>query len=148
MYYVGDTANGAHSRSVHVASPARFQICNSTTTFTQIEEHCVKDTKEEDRKRANVRTCTRPRAHTRSPTRTHACEPCTRSRTRPLTQPRARTPRLHSIQMLHLRHDSPLKASVCSVLRQEAPLAMSVCSVLRHESPLEVSMSVRSLLMR
>ena len=29
-------------RSVHVASPARFQICNSTTTFTQIEEDASK----------------------------------------------------------------------------------------------------------
>ena len=32
----------AHSRSVHVASPARFPICNSTTTFTQIEEDASK----------------------------------------------------------------------------------------------------------
>ena len=36
------SAAGAHSRSVHVASPARIQICNSTTTFTEIEEDASK----------------------------------------------------------------------------------------------------------
>ena len=36
--------NRAHSRSVYDASPGRFQICNSTTTFTQIEEDASKKT--------------------------------------------------------------------------------------------------------
>ena len=32
---------GVHSRSVHVANPARFQICNSTTTQSWVQLHKI-----------------------------------------------------------------------------------------------------------